>query len=102
MFLSNRGVECPAGTDVKGETGWAVSSATCNRDVHPKNELKLGDVMIVTIYVTSAVVLALFSALWVRITRRDLETARTKARLAHLDWRPGTNSKQKSRRTLRR
>jgi hypothetical protein len=58
--------------------------------------------MISTFDVTSAVVLALFCALWVRITRRDLETARTKALLAHLDWRFGTRSKQKNRRTLRR
>ena len=82
----------PAGTDVKGEMDGAVSSAACNRDFHPKNEVKVGDVMIATVYVTSAVVLALFSALWIRITRRDLETARTSALLAHLDWRSGPSS----------
>ncbi len=92
----------PAGTDVRVEKDWAVSIAACNRDIPPKNEVKVGDVMIATVYVTSAVVLALFSALWVRITRRDLETAKTRALLAHLDWRSGANSKQKTRRTLRR
>ena len=92
----------PAGTDVKGEMDGAVSSAACNRDFHPKSGVKVGDVMIVMFYATSAVVLALFSALWVRITRRDLETARTRALLAHLDWRSGTSSKQKNRGTLRR
>ncbi len=97
-------MRCPAETGGQGEKDWAVSSAACNRDFRPRSEVevKVGDVMIATVYVTSAVVLALFSALWVRITRRDLETARTRALLAHLDWRSGTNSKQKSRLTLRR
>ena len=59
--------------------------------------------MMTTSFVTSAVVLALFSALWVRITRRDLEAAKTRALSAHLDWRPATYSNQKkNRRTLRR
>jgi hypothetical protein len=67
-----------------------------------ENEVKEGDAVNMTFYVTSAVVLVLFAALWIRITQRDLETARTKAILAHLDWRFGTNSKQKNRPTLRR
>jgi hypothetical protein len=67
-----------------------------------ENEVKDGDAVNMTFYVTSAVVLVLFAALWIRITQRDLETARTKAILAHLDWRFGTNSKQKNRPTLRR
>jgi hypothetical protein len=77
-------------------------SAACTRDCRSKSEVKEGDAVNMTFYVTSAVVLVLFAALWIRITQRDLETARTKAILAHLDWRFGTNSKQKNRPTLRR
>ncbi|MBA3909151.1 MAG: hypothetical protein C0524_04510 [Rhodobacter sp.] len=63
----------------------------------PENEAKVGAVMM-TSFIATAVVLALFSALWVRITRRDLEAARSRALLAHLDWRPAPKAKQKRRR----
>ena len=63
--------------------------------------VKVGDVMVTMFYFASVVVLALSSALWVRITQRDLETSRTRAREAHLNWLPVEKSKSKNRHALR-
>lgn len=58
--------------------------------------------MVMSFFFACAVVLTLMSALWFRITRRDLEKSRAQALRVHLDWHPVVKSKAKNRTAYRR